>query len=141
MKHLFKISLLLFSLFTTNVSWAVMENNHATTPSTSATLDLSTLSAKEYGALVGKKMSLKDKIVFHFTKEELSKASKNVDKTTFDKAFSSGSSDFNLGGFLLGFFLSIFGVLIALLFGKDVLRWAWKGFWVSLLVWVIGLLI
>ncbi len=141
MKHFFKISLFLLAFLTANVSWAVMETNPTTTPSVSTTLDLSTLSAKEYGVLLGKKMNLKDRIIFHFAKQELSKISKQVDKATFDGAFRSSGSDFNLGGFLLGFFLSIIGVLIAYLFGKDVVRWAWKGFWVSVLVWLITILL
>ncbi len=141
MKHFFKISLFLLAFLTANLAWAIMETPSSSTPSSSTTLDLSTLNAKEYGILLDKKMTLKDKIVFHFTKSKLLKETKSVDKTTFDQAFRSGGSDFNLGGFLLGLIFSILGVLIALFFGKDVVRWAWKGFWVSVLIWLIKLLL
>ncbi len=141
MKSIAHLLLFTFCLFVTqNLSATVCL--HAAVPlSTTAEIQLKNFSAKDYQVLVGKKLSLREKIVFHFAKKDLMQTKAVVDRTTLEQKVSSYGSDFNLGGFLLGFILNIVGVLIALLFGGDVLKWAWKGFWISVLVWLIGILI
>ena len=71
---------------------------------------------------------------------------KNLDKlidentiVELDKQMGYGESSFNLGGFLLGFFLGLIGVGLAHIFSddKDFRRSSWKG----LGVWVILLLV
>ena len=60
------------------------------------------------------------------------------------KKYVDGGEPFNLGGFALGLLLSIIGVLIAYLINDDKksarVRWAWIGFGVSLLIWLIFLI-
>ena len=91
--------------------------------------------------MMGRKLSLREKIVFRFVKSDLLSQSNSVTKADFLKRANETGSGFNLGGFLLGFFLSLLGVLIALLFGKNVVKWAWKGFLVSLVVGIIYYLV
>jgi uncharacterized BrkB/YihY/UPF0761 family membrane protein len=51
------------------------------------------------------------------------------------------TAGFHVGGFLLGFFLSLIGVLIAYLINDDKkpsrVKWAWIGAAVSLVIWLI----
>ena len=141
MKTRIKFSFFVFFALLSHSIFATVINHASMASSPQTNIQLKHLTAKDYGKMIGKKLSLRDKIVFHFAKKELLTQNATVDRQTLDKAVGYNSSDFNLGGFLLGFILSIIGVLIALLFGGNVLRWAWKGFWISVLVWLIGILI
>lgn len=141
MKTIVKSSLFsLFLLFSQSmfaiVSVYAPSNNAGT-----AEIQLKNFTTKDYQVLMGKKLTLRDKLVFQFAKQGLMKTHRTVNQETLHKAVSNIGSDFNLGGFLLGFILSFIGVLIALLFGGDVLRWAWKGFLIGLLVGLIGWLL
>jgi hypothetical protein len=139
MKIIVKSSFFSLFLFFSQSLFAIV-SVHAPN-NTTADIQLKNFTTKDYQVLIGKKLTLRDKLVFHFAKQELMKTHKTVDQETLHKAVSGIGSDFNLGGFLLGFLLSFIGVLIALLFGGDVLRWAWKGFLIGLLVGLIGWLL
>jgi hypothetical protein len=101
------------------------------------------LTPKKYKELTGEKLSLSQKISLRIVQKKIRKAIKNnekVDSVTIANAV--GTYDFNIGGFVLGFLLSVVGVLIAYLIGDtNVIKWAWIGFGVSflifLLVWII----
>jgi hypothetical protein len=109
-------------------------------------VDLSRMKVKDLEAITGQKMKLASKIGFVLTQKQL-RNSINADGTInnkkLNKAFSkaNGSSDFNLGGFALGLLLSIIGVLIAYLIKGDEhaarVKWAWIGFGVSLVIWLL----
>jgi hypothetical protein len=48
------------------------------------------------------------------------------------------TSDFNIAGFLLGFFLSLIGVLIAYLLDDEaIIKWAWLGAGLSAILWLL----
>ena len=109
-------------------------------------LDLSQISIKEVQSLTGKKMKLIDRVTFKAAQREL-RQTINPDGTINSKKMSKQlkkadvTAGFHLGGFALGFFLSIIGVLIAYLINDDKkgsrVKWAWIGFAVSLAIWII----
>ena len=109
-------------------------------------LDLSRMKVKDLEAITGQKMNVINKIGFKISQKQL-RNSINADGTInnrkLSKAFqkAGGNSDFNLGGFALGLLLSILGVLIAYLIKGDEhaarVKWAWIGFAISLVIWIL----
>jgi hypothetical protein len=109
--------------------------------------DLSRMKVKDLEAITGEKMKLTSKIGFMLSQKHL-RSSINEDGTInnkkLNKAFAKagGTSDFNLGGFALGLLLSIIGVLIAYLIKGDEhnarIKWAWIGFGISLVIWLLA---
>jgi len=108
-------------------------------------MDLSLIKVKEYESLTGKKMSVFDKVNFKLGQRQLQKCinhdgsfSKKKMEKYFTKAAVGGGA-FSLAGFALGLFLSLVGVLIAYLLKrgdkKSMVRWAWIGAIISLIVW------
>lgn len=107
-------------------------------------MDLSQIKVKEFEKLSGKKMKLIDKVNFKIAQRELKKSinrdgsfsDKKVEKF-LNKAALGGA--FNIGGFALGLFLSLIGVLIAYLITtgdkKGRITWAWIGAAISLIIW------
>jgi hypothetical protein len=52
------------------------------------------------------------------------------------------TSDFNIGGFVLGLLLGIIGVLIAYLIGdRSVIKWSWLGFAIWFVVLLLALIL
>ncbi len=109
--------------------------------------DLSQVRVSDFELVSGKKMNVADKISFKIAQRELRQAI-NTDGTLNGKQLNKiankmadGSSGFNIGGFALGFLLSLIGVLIAYVISDDEkaarTKWAWIGFAVSL---ALGLL-
>ena len=141
MNHLVKSFFLLFILLCAQVDYAATISGIRTEPgNASSVINLTSFKVKDFELMTGKKMSWKEKIVFHFTKQALAHTSKTVDTDTLQKAVAAGNSDFNIGGFLLGFLLGLLGVLIAYLIGGNTPRWAWRGFGIWLIVLLIYLL-
>jgi uncharacterized protein YgiM (DUF1202 family) len=101
------------------------------------------LTPKKYKELTGEKLSFGQKISLKIAQKKIRKALKNnekIDSATMANAVDT--SDFNIGGFVLGLLLNVVGVLIAYLIGDtNVIKWAWIGFAISmaifLLVWLI----
>jgi hypothetical protein len=99
-------------------------------------LDLSHMKVREVESLTGQKMKLADKIGFKMAQKELARSiaddgtidSQKLNKLAAKKADGGG---FHIGGFALGFFLGLIGVLIAYLINDDLKRsrvkWAWLG--------------
>src|SRR5947208_2161506 len=79
-------------------------------------LDLSRIKAQDYELMTGRKMKFGEKVSLRLAQKELSHSIK-ADGSLNAKKFGrfSGESGFHLGGFALGFFLGLIGILIAYL--------------------------
>jgi hypothetical protein len=109
-------------------------------------MELSQISAAELEALTGRKMSWGERISFKKAQKKLKKSYDEDGTITSKKILKHANPDdltagFHLGGFALGFLLSIIGVLIAYLIKDDKkatrVKWAWIGFGVGLAIWLI----
>ncbi len=96
------------------------------------------LSAREFGTLTNQNLGWKQKMVLKYTQHQVKKRlSKGESINSVEEMFYNNTSRFNLGGFLLGFFLGLVGVLIALLFGRNAVRSALIG---CLCLIIVGLI-
>jgi hypothetical protein len=86
--------------------------------------------------LTERKMNFTERISFRIAQKKLRKniaADGTIEKKKLEKFFlkRSGETGFHVGGFALGFFLGLIGVLIAYLINDDYKRnrvkWAWIG--------------
>ncbi len=90
--------------------------------------DFLSLSIADINRTTGKKLTFKDKVVFKLTQRKIKK---NIKKGTFFNAkteYENATNNFNVGGFMLGFFLGPIGVLLAILFGGNALKSSLLGF-------------
>lgn len=105
--------------------------------------DFLALTPRKYKELTGEKLSLTQKISLKLAQKKIKKALKNneqIDSATMAEAVDT--SDFNIGGFVLGLLLSVIGVLIAYLIGDtSVIKWAWIGFGVFLVIFLLAVLL
>lgn len=109
-------------------------------------LDLSQMRVKELEILTGQKMKFKEKVGFRLAQNQLAK-SISADGTINNKKMNKlaakavDGSGFNIGGFALGFFLGLIGVLIAYLLSDDKKRertkWAWIGFAAAIVLYLL----
>jgi len=111
---------------------------------------LATISMADLQALTGRKMNFMQRMNFKMAQKKLRK-SIAADGTIKNKRIATfitkghkgkaGESGFHLGGFALGFFLGIIGVLIAYLLDDDYkqnrVKWSWIGLAAAVLLWVI----
>jgi hypothetical protein len=103
--------------------------------------DFLSLTPKKYTELTGKKMTLPQKVSLKIAQYKVKRAikkGKTVDLNALSKEVDT--SNFNIGGFVLGLLLGIIGVLIAYLIGdRSVVKWAWIGFaiWVGIVLLVL----
>jgi hypothetical protein len=101
------------------------------------------LTPKKYKELTGEKLSFTQKISLKLAQKKVRKAlrnNENIDSITMANAVDT--SDFNIGGFVLGLLLSLVGVLIAYLIGDtSVIKWAWIGFGVFLVIFLLAVLL
>lgn len=99
--------------------------------------ELAVIKPADFAKLTGKKMNVVDRVGFKLAQKKL-RSSINPDGTfnskKLEKNFkkmADGGSSFHLGGFALGFFLGLIGVLIAYLLNDDMkqarVKWAWLG--------------
>jgi hypothetical protein len=106
--------------------------------------DLAYIKVADYEKITGKKMSLFKKMEFKLSQRKL-RNSINADGTFSNKRMEkmfkdemSGTTGFHLGGFALGLFLSLIGVLIAYLINDEKksnrVKWAWIGAAVNLVL-------
>lgn len=105
--------------------------------------DFLALTPKKYKELTGEKLSFTQKIALKMAQRKVKKAIKNNEKVDSSvMANAVDTSDFNIGGFVLGLLLSAIGVLIAYLIGDtSVIKWAWIGFAVFLVIFLIAILL
>ena len=110
-------------------------------------LDLSHMKVREVEALTGKKMKLADKVGFKVAQRQLAN-SINDDGSIDSKQLSKmakkaeGGGGFHIGGFALGFFLGLIGVLLAYVVWDDEnkharVKWAWLGFVTFLVLYLV----
>lgn len=111
-------------------------------------LDLSQMRVKELEAITGKKMKLTDKVGFLVAQKQL-RNSINSDGSINNKKLSKlaargGETGFHFGGFALGFFLGLVGILIAYLIKDDYkqnrVKWAWIGFGIYVVIVLVAVL-
>jgi hypothetical protein len=106
--------------------------------------DFLKLTPKGYKELTGKKLKLKDKLGLKLIQREFKKCIDKDGTVNVEKMKKVDGSGFNIGGFLLGFFLSIIGVLIAYLISKgeqpNLVKWAWIGAAISLVIYLLLLI-
>lgn len=110
---------------------------------------ISTMSAKEFEAFSGKKMNFADRMFFKMGQKKLQKsidANGNVTNKKLEKYLrkggADGSSGFHLGGFALGFFLGLIGVLIAYVAfsddnKKNRVKWSWIGWGAFVVLYLV----
>ncbi len=81
-----------------------------------------TLSPKEYKATTGKKLNLRSRIELRYGQHLMRQAvhqDGTIDVARVQQYANDGGFHFHVGGFLLGFFLGLIGVLITLFFHDD----------------------
>ncbi len=89
---------------------------------------VSEMSVKDYETMTGKKMKLVDKLAFKALKSRFAQK----------MAGDNDGSGFNIGGFLLGFFLGIIGALLSFISkDRNFRKWAFIGWG----VWIVIALI
>jgi uncharacterized protein YacL len=105
--------------------------------------DFLSLTPKKYKELTGEKLSLTQKISLKLAQKKLKQAIKEhqqVDEKVQSTAIDT--SDFNAGGFVLGLLLSVIGVLIAYLIDDPtVIKWAWIGFGIFAIIFLLVLIL
>lgn len=98
------------------------------------------LTPQKYYEMTGKKMKLSQKISLKLAQwkvKRMLKKGKTVDLMAMRQK-GIDTSDFNIAGFLLGFFLSLIGVLIAYLLDDEaIIKWAWLGAGLSAILWLL----
>ncbi len=107
--------------------------------------DLSKISRKDFEKVSGHKMNAGQKMAFKIVQKKLRNMI-NEDGTVTNKTLlkSTAGEGFHIGGFALGFFLGLIGVLIAYLIGDDKkskrVKWAWIGAAIGLAITLILIL-
>ena len=147
MKTISKFTLALFMLSIISTQLYAVHNPQTSQDAISIYLDQEEVDAnafldlkiKDIKKAVDKKVTLKDRIVFNITKFKVAKElRKNSEFNNADTYYKVARGSFNLGGFLLGFFLPIIGNLIALLFGRNAFRSSLIGTLTAIIAGLIG---
>jgi hypothetical protein len=154
-RNTLKLSMMAFVMMIFNLSTSALtipsaepvppkSDNTVAAPLSGMTVqDFLALTPKKYRELTGEKLSFTQKISLKLAQKKIRKAIKNnekVDSATMANALDT--SDFNIGGFVLGLLLSLIGVLIAYLIGDTtVIKWAWIGFAVFLVIFLLAVLL
>lgn len=108
-------------------------------------MDLSQINLKDFENLTGKKLNFIDRVGFKAAQKKLKK-SIDSDGTLNNKKVEKflkrgGETGFHFGGFALGFFAGLIGVLIAYVinddFKKNRVKWAWIGFGIIFVINII----
>lgn len=136
MKKILVVIAVLFSVNVTSAAFIVsqpVENPVVETKAQKerAIMEMVTkMSVKDYEVLTGKKMNFIERLGFKVTKKRFEK------KLAMAESISSG---FNIGGFALGFFLGLIGVLISYVFIKDanLRKWSWIGLGAAVIIYLI----
>lgn len=109
-------------------------------------LNLSQIDIKDFENLSGRHLNFFDRMGFKLAQRKLRKsidADGTIDNKKLERFLEQGdhSTGFHLGGFALGFFVGLIGVLIAYLiedaFKRNRVKWAWIGFGISVVLTII----
>lgn len=112
-------------------------------------LDLSKIDVKEFETLSGRHLNFFDRLGFKFAQKKLRKSINDdgtINNKRLNKFLAEGdhSKGFHLGGFALGFFLGLIGVLIAYIINDDYkknrVKWAWIGLGIFVVLYLILIL-
>ena len=157
MKHLLKLSCLFITILLLNFSSSavvipvstpvpekVTESVAKPSPFAGMTVqDFLKLTPRKYKELTGKKMKMSQKISLKIAQQKVKKMVKNNQHVDLNQvAPGVDTSDFSIGGLVLGLLLGIIGILIAYLIGdRSVIKWAWIGFAVWVAVLLLALLL
>jgi len=108
--------------------------------------ELTTIKVADFEKLSGKKMGLFRRVEFKMAQRQM-RHSINKDGTVNSKklamlapGYYDDDNSFHFGGFALGFFLGLIGIIIAYIINDDNhhrrVRWAWFGFgiWIAILL-------
>lgn len=99
---------------------------------------LSQISVKDLQKLTGQKMNFMDKVKFKVAQKKLRNninpdgtfANKKIENAFTGKS-KGGETGFHFGGFALGFFLGLIGIVVAYVINDDYkknrVKWAWLG--------------
>ena len=145
MKYINTLLLLTFTFCTTHI-FAVVNPipTNSTTPIANLSIvqNLDTeaflaLTPKALAKQTGKKLKLRDRIVLRIAQVQVKRQLKKGKSVNISEDYAAANRRFNIGGFLLGFFFSLVGVLIAILFGRNAVRSALLGALISLIIWLI----
>jgi hypothetical protein len=110
--------------------------------------ELSTIKTSDFEVLSGRKMSWFRRMEFKLAQKKI-RHSINADGTVNDKRlatmgggyYDDDDNSFHIGGFALGFFLGLLGVIIAYIINDDNhhrrVRWAWFGFGIFIAVLLV----
>jgi hypothetical protein len=113
-------------------------------------LDLSKIDVRSFETLSGRHLNFFDRLGFKLAQKKLRKsinADGTIDNKKLNKFLDQGdhSTGFHLGGFALGFFVGLIGVLIAYLINdenkKNRVKWAWIGFGIIFILSLILLIV
>lgn len=108
--------------------------------------ELSTIRMKDLQTLMGKKISFAEKVSFTVAQRKIRNSISydgTIENSKLKRLFQKrgGETGFHLGGFALGFFIGLIGVLIAYLINDDYkhnrVKWAWIGFGIGVAISLI----
>lgn len=152
MKHLVRFCLLAFSMVLVAQTSSALVFPSAVDPVKTKTVnpspfagmtmkDFLALTPKKYKELTGKRLSVSQKISLKIAQYKVKKAARhNKGLELYAMPAVVDTSDFSIGGFVLGLLLPVIGVLIAYLIGDAaVIKWAWIGFavWAAIFLLVL----
>jgi hypothetical protein len=103
--------------------------------------DFLQMEAKDLEEITGKRVRLKDRYALIMTKRLLKKELKKGNEINISEEFKENKNGFSVVGFLLGFFLSFIGALLAWIFFKDGLKSALLGMLCSFIIILLSVLL
>lgn len=100
------------------------------------------LTPRKYKLATGKKMSLAQILSLKYLQQSIKHQIKKGQSVNLQQVNQDiDATDFNFVGFLMGFLLSIAGVLIAYLIGeRNKIKWSWVGFGFGAVILLIFLI-
>jgi len=103
--------------------------------------DFLQMDANDLKEMTGERVRLKDRYALAMTKRLVKKQLKKGEKTNIGEEFKENRNGFSVVGFLLGFFLSFIGALIAWILFKDGLKSALLGMLCSLIIIILSIVL
>ena len=103
--------------------------------------DFLKMEAKDLEEITGKRVRLKDRYALIMTKRLLKKQLKKGEDVNISEEFKENRNGFSVVGFLLGFFLSFLGALLAWIFFKDGLKSALLGMLCSFIIIILSIVL